>query len=109
MIEEAPLLPTRQKRDIYYDNAARFLRLTPEQIAAITDGAAPDLPTLSRASTCRADPIDLQAEPLRGRRLWGEAVSCAQITTKSVLVRLSPAESVANCTAAPAPLPSASK
>ena len=33
-IETAPFLDAGQKRDILYDNAARFLRLTPEQIAA---------------------------------------------------------------------------
>jgi hypothetical protein len=33
-IEEAPFLTRRQKRAILYDNAARFLRLTPQQIAA---------------------------------------------------------------------------
>jgi len=33
-IEEAPFLSRRQKRAILYDNAARFLRLTAEQIAA---------------------------------------------------------------------------
>ena len=32
-IESAPFLTPKQKRDILYDNAARFLRLTPEQIA----------------------------------------------------------------------------
>jgi predicted TIM-barrel fold metal-dependent hydrolase len=32
-IEQAPFLTARQKRAILYDNAARFLRLTPEQIA----------------------------------------------------------------------------
>jgi len=32
-IEEAPFLSEAQKRDIFYNNAARFLRLTPEQIA----------------------------------------------------------------------------
>ena len=32
-IEEAPFLSAQQKRDILYNNAARFLRLTPEQIA----------------------------------------------------------------------------
>lgn len=32
-IEEAPFLTAQQKRDIFYDNAARFLRLTPEEIA----------------------------------------------------------------------------
>ncbi len=32
-IEEAPFLSAAQKRDILYNNAARFLRLTPEQIA----------------------------------------------------------------------------
>lgn len=34
VIEEAPFLTARQKRDIFYNNAARFLRLTAEQIAA---------------------------------------------------------------------------
>ncbi len=33
-IEEAPFLNAAQKRDILYNNAARFLRLTPAQIAA---------------------------------------------------------------------------
>lgn len=33
-IAEAPFLTVEQKRDILYNNAARFLRLTPEQIAA---------------------------------------------------------------------------
>ena len=33
-IEQAPFLTAEQKRDILYHNAARFLRLTPEQIAA---------------------------------------------------------------------------
>lgn len=33
-IEQAPFLSEVQKRDILYHNAARFLRLTPEQIAA---------------------------------------------------------------------------
>jgi uncharacterized protein len=32
-IESAAFLAPKQKRDILYDNAARFLRLTPEQIA----------------------------------------------------------------------------
>ncbi|MBY8825205.1 amidohydrolase family protein [Sphingomonas colocasiae] len=32
-IEEAPFLSARQKRNIFYDNAARFLRLTHERIA----------------------------------------------------------------------------
>lgn len=32
-IEQAPFLTEAQKRDILYNNAARFLRLTPEQIA----------------------------------------------------------------------------
>ena len=32
-VEEAPFLDAAQKRDILYHNAARFLRLTPEQIA----------------------------------------------------------------------------
>jgi uncharacterized protein len=34
VIEEAPFLTEKQKRAILYDNAARFLRLTPEQVAA---------------------------------------------------------------------------
>lgn len=33
-IETAPFLDAGQKRDILYNNAARFLRLTPEQVAA---------------------------------------------------------------------------
>lgn len=33
-IEEAPFLSRAQKRDILYNNAARFLRLTPEQMLA---------------------------------------------------------------------------
>jgi predicted TIM-barrel fold metal-dependent hydrolase len=32
-IEDAPFLDAAQKRAILYDNAARFLRLTPEEIA----------------------------------------------------------------------------
>ena len=32
-IKDAPFLTEKQKRDILYNNAARFLRLTPEQIA----------------------------------------------------------------------------
>jgi predicted TIM-barrel fold metal-dependent hydrolase len=34
VIEQNPLLTAEQKRDILFNNAARFLRLTPEQIAA---------------------------------------------------------------------------
>jgi predicted TIM-barrel fold metal-dependent hydrolase len=34
VIEDAPFLSEAQKRAILYDNAARFLRLTPEEIAA---------------------------------------------------------------------------
>ena len=33
VIEEAPFLSQEQKRDIFYDNAARFLRLSEEEIA----------------------------------------------------------------------------
>ena len=33
-IEDAPFLTAEQKRDIFYSNAARFLRLSPAQIAA---------------------------------------------------------------------------
>lgn len=33
-IETAPFLDAGQKRDILYDNAARFLRLSPQQVAA---------------------------------------------------------------------------
>ncbi|MDF1504381.1 amidohydrolase family protein [Roseisolibacter sp. H3M3-2] len=43
-IEQAPFLTARQKRAILYDNAARFLRLTPEQVArdhARARGATP--------------------------------------------------------------------
>ncbi|MEQ8178643.1 MAG: amidohydrolase family protein, partial [Amphiplicatus sp.] len=32
-VEEAPFLSESQKRDIFYNNAARFLRLSDEQIA----------------------------------------------------------------------------
>jgi predicted TIM-barrel fold metal-dependent hydrolase len=32
-IEQAPFLTKDQKRDILYNNAARFLRLTPDEIA----------------------------------------------------------------------------
>ena len=32
-IEKADFLTQEQKRDIFYNNAARFLRLTPQQIA----------------------------------------------------------------------------
>jgi predicted TIM-barrel fold metal-dependent hydrolase len=32
-IEDAPFLTAEQKRDIFYNNAARFLRLTPDEIA----------------------------------------------------------------------------
>jgi predicted TIM-barrel fold metal-dependent hydrolase len=33
-VQDAPFLSAEQKRDILYNNAARFLRLTPEQVAA---------------------------------------------------------------------------
>jgi predicted TIM-barrel fold metal-dependent hydrolase len=33
IIEEAPFLNQQQKRDILYNNAARFLRLSEEEIA----------------------------------------------------------------------------
>ena len=33
VIEGAPFLSKEQKRAIFYDNAARFLRLTTEEIA----------------------------------------------------------------------------
>jgi predicted TIM-barrel fold metal-dependent hydrolase len=32
-IERAPFLSPRQKRDIFYNNAARFLRLSPQEVA----------------------------------------------------------------------------
>lgn len=32
-IEDAPFLDDQQKRNIFYNNAARFLRLTSEEIA----------------------------------------------------------------------------
>ena len=31
-IEQAPFLSAAQKRDIFYNNAARFLRLSPEEL-----------------------------------------------------------------------------
>ena len=34
IVEQAPFLDEAQKRDIFYNNAARFLRLSPERIAA---------------------------------------------------------------------------
>lgn len=39
-IEEAPFLSAEQKRDIFYNNAARFLRLTEAEIARHHGGAA---------------------------------------------------------------------
>jgi predicted TIM-barrel fold metal-dependent hydrolase len=33
VIEEAPFLSDEQKRDIFYNNAARFLRLSDDEIA----------------------------------------------------------------------------
>ena len=33
-VEQAPFLTRSQKRDIFYNNAARFLRLTKDEIAA---------------------------------------------------------------------------
>lgn len=39
-IEEAPFLSADQKRDIFYNNAARFLRLSDAEIAAHHGGAA---------------------------------------------------------------------
>jgi uncharacterized protein len=33
IIDEAPFLSEEQKRDIFYNNAARFLRLSEEEIA----------------------------------------------------------------------------
>jgi uncharacterized protein len=33
IIEETPFLSEEQKRDIFYNNAARFLRLSEEEIA----------------------------------------------------------------------------
>jgi predicted TIM-barrel fold metal-dependent hydrolase len=33
VIEDAPFLSEEQKRDIFYNNAARFLRLSKEDIA----------------------------------------------------------------------------
>jgi predicted TIM-barrel fold metal-dependent hydrolase len=32
-VEDAPFLSPQQKRDIFYNNAARFLRLSKEEIA----------------------------------------------------------------------------
>jgi len=39
VIEDAPFLTEQQKRNILYNNAARFLRLTPEQMAAERRGS----------------------------------------------------------------------
>ncbi|MGZ8413291.1 MAG: amidohydrolase family protein [Gemmatirosa sp.] len=39
-IEQAPFLSAAQKRDIFYNNAARFLRLSPEEIARDHGAAA---------------------------------------------------------------------
>ena len=33
VIEEAPFLDRKQKRDIFYNNAARFLRFSKQEIA----------------------------------------------------------------------------
>ena len=38
VIEDAPFLTARQKRDILYNNAARFLRLTPQEMARQSKG-----------------------------------------------------------------------
>ena len=38
VIEDAPFLTARQKRDILYNNAARFLRLTPQERARQAKG-----------------------------------------------------------------------
>lgn len=38
VIEDAPFLTARQKRDILYNNAARFLRLTPQEMARQAKG-----------------------------------------------------------------------
>ena len=37
-IENAPFLSEEQKRDIFYKNAARFLRLSEEEITSTTEG-----------------------------------------------------------------------
>jgi hypothetical protein len=46
-IDEAPFLSAEQRRGIFYDNAARFLRLTPEEIAR--HHRAPAAPASTRA------------------------------------------------------------
>jgi predicted TIM-barrel fold metal-dependent hydrolase len=33
LIEDAPFLTAEQRRAIFYNNAARFLRLSPEEVA----------------------------------------------------------------------------
>jgi uncharacterized protein len=38
VIEEAPMLSKQQKRDILFNNAARFLRLSPDEIARLRAG-----------------------------------------------------------------------
>jgi hypothetical protein len=42
-IESAPFLSEKEKREILFENAARFLRLTPEEIARLhgKSGAKP--------------------------------------------------------------------
>jgi predicted TIM-barrel fold metal-dependent hydrolase len=42
-IETAAFLTADQRRDIFFNNAARFLRLTPEQIAVMHGKARIDL------------------------------------------------------------------
>lgn len=43
VIEDAPFLTEGQKRDIFYNNAARFLRLSDEEIARHHGGAVPEM------------------------------------------------------------------
>lgn len=40
-VETAPFLTPEQKRDILFNNAARFLRLSPERIAAMRESRGP--------------------------------------------------------------------
>jgi predicted TIM-barrel fold metal-dependent hydrolase len=60
-IEQADFLTPAQKRDIFYNNAARFLRLTPEQIAQDREAA--------RRGAGGASALPRSARPLIPRRL----------------------------------------
>lgn len=50
VINEAPFLSAQQKRDILFNNAARFLRLTPAQVEAYRKLGKPAKPAVGKAS-----------------------------------------------------------